>query len=71
MAILLSVAKFCEQYGFTKGTVYRLARARRIPVIRNGAKLHGLKLDPDKVLRALEQPADTNMTGGETPKDAT
>ena len=62
---LLTVTKFCEQYGFTKGTVYRLARARRIPVIRNRAKLHGLKLDPDKVLSALEQPAETTTIGGE------
>lgn len=55
--LLLSVEAFCTTYGLSRTSVYKLAKARQIPVIRVGPKGCGLKLDPVKVLAALERPA--------------
>jgi len=57
--ILKSVAGFCEEYGFSRVTLYKMIKCRRIPVIRTGEKGHAILLDPVKVLAALEQPAAT------------
>jgi len=56
--VLQSVANFCDHYGFARGTIYQMIRHRRIPVVRTGVKGHGIKLDPEKVLAVLEQPAE-------------
>jgi hypothetical protein len=59
--LLLSVEQFCTTYGFSRASIYQLAKCRRIPVIRNGPKGFGLKLDPVKVLAALETPAKSKI----------
>jgi len=58
---LQSVQDFCQEFGFSRASVYRLIRSRRIPVIRTGPQLTRFKLDPMKVLAALEQPAEVGV----------
>lgn len=56
-ALLLSVEQFCQTYGLSRTSIYRMAKNRQIPTIRVGPKGCGLKLDPTRVLAALERPA--------------
>jgi len=59
--LLLSVEQFCEVYGLSRSSIYQLAKRRRIPVIKVGPKGCGIKLDPRKVLAALETPANPKV----------
>ncbi|MBX3306493.1 MAG: helix-turn-helix domain-containing protein [Nitrospira sp.] len=56
-ALLLSVEQFCQTYGLSRTSIYRMAKNRQIPTIRVGPKGCGLKLEPTAVLKALERPA--------------
>lgn len=54
---LLGVEEFCRAYGLARSSIYKLAKSRQIPVITIGPRRRGIKLDPVKVLAALERPA--------------
>lgn len=50
---LIDAQELADQYGIPRGSIYRLARAGRIPAFRVGVRGGGLRFRASEVLEAL------------------
>lgn len=53
----LTATELAERLGMGKGSVYKLAKAGKIPSYAVGPKLTGLRFDLEEVLAVLRRPA--------------
>ena len=53
----LTAAELAERLGMGKGSIYKLAKMRKIPSYATGPKLTGLRFNFEEVRAALRRPA--------------
>ena len=62
-ARFLTAAELAEKLGMGKGSIYRLAKAGKIPHYAAGPKLTGLRFDLEEVLAILRRPVRAEAGG--------
>ena len=59
----LTATELAERLGMGKGSVYKLAKAGKIPSYAVGPKLTGLRFDLEEVLAVLRRPVRAEAGG--------